>query len=152
MILGTTERASGFQEDQRALGQRFSGLLGETYHITGDESLTWNQIYGIIAASLHVELRPVHIATDALAACSKEFAGSLAGDKAHSVIFDNTKIKRAVPGFAATVRFDQGVRQTLDYILSHPECWKADPAFDAWTDEVIQRCEQMREKLPVLPD
>ena len=68
------------------------------------------------------------------------------------MIFDNTKIKRAVPGFAATVRFDQGVRRTLAYVYSHPECQKPDPEFDAWTDEVIDRLQQMLEKLPVLPD
>jgi len=126
--------------------------IGETYQITSDESLTWNQIYETIAAALQVELHPVHIATDVLAACSKDFLGGLTGDKSNSVLFDNTKIKRAVPGFTATVRFDQGVRRTLAYVYSHPECQKPDPEFDAWTDEVIARYGQMLEKLPVLPD
>jgi nucleoside-diphosphate-sugar epimerase len=125
--------------------------IGETYHITSDESLTWNQIYEIIASALHAELHAVHIPTDILAACSREFYGGLAGDKAHTVIFDNTKVKRAVPGFAATVRFDQGVRRTLEYVLSHPECRKPDPDFDAWTDEVIDRYEKAADKLPTLP-
>ena len=125
--------------------------IGETYHITSDESLSWNQIYDTIAAALHVELHPVHIPTDILAALSPELYGSLAGDKAHSVIFDNTKIKRAVPGFAATTRFDQGVRRTLDYVLSHPECQKPDAEFDAWTDEVVDRFLKAADRLPALP-
>jgi hypothetical protein len=50
------------------------------------------------------------------------------------------------------VRFDQGVRRTIDYVLSHPECQKPDPEFDAWTDEVIRRYEQITEALPVLPE
>ncbi|HPJ01276.1 MAG TPA: SDR family oxidoreductase [Candidatus Limiplasma sp.] len=125
--------------------------IGETYQITSDESLTWNQIYEIIASALGVELHAVHIPTDILAACSAEFYGGIKGDKAHTVIFDNTKIKRAVPGFTATVRFDQGVRRTLDYVLSHAECRKPDPAFDAWTDEMIDRYQKTADKLPALP-
>ena len=126
--------------------------IGEAYHITSDESLTWNQIYEAIASALEVQLRPVHIASDVLAAGYKKFAGSLIGDKATSVIFDNTKIKRIVPGFTATVRFDQGIRRTIEYIYSHPECQRPDPEFDAWMDEMIQQQEKMMEKLPVLPE
>lgn len=126
--------------------------IGDVYQITSDESLTWNQIYGAVAAALGVELHPVHVASEILAACSKDFLGGLVGDKSNSVIFDNSKIKSAVPGFVATVRFDQGVRRTLAYVYSHPECQVPDPEFDAWTDEVIARQQQMLEKLPVLPD
>ena len=126
--------------------------IGEAYHITSDESLTWNQIYEAIAAALEVRLRPVHIASDVLAAGYKKFGGSLTGDKANSVIFDNTKIKRIVPGFTTAVRFDQGIRRTIEYIYSHPDCQKPDPEFDAWMDEMIQRQEKMMEKLPVLPE
>jgi len=126
--------------------------IGEAYHITSDESLTWDQIYGAIAAVLGVELHPVHIATDLLAACSDEYLGGLTGDKANTVIFDNTKIKRAVPGFTATVRFDQGVRRTLQYIYSHPECQKPDPEFDAWTDEILEWYGRIAEKLPARPE
>ncbi len=126
--------------------------IGEAYHITSDESLTWNQIYGAIAAALDVKLYPVHVATDVLAACYEPFGGSLTGDKANSVIFDNTKIKRAVPGFTATMRFDQGVRRTLNYIYSHPECQKPDPEFDAWMDAVISLREKMLTKLLDLND
>ena len=123
--------------------------IGETYQITSDESLTWNQIYGAIATALGVELHAVHIASDVLAACSLEYYGGLVGDKANSVIFDNSKVKAAVPGYTATMRFDQGVRRTIDYIYSHPECQTPDPEFDAWTDEVIEKYEKMVEKLPL---
>ena len=71
-----------------------------------------------------------------------DYRGSLVGDKANSVAFDNEKLHRAVPGFAATVRFDQGVRIALAYILKHPEeCQKEDPEFDAWCDRVISALE-----------
>jgi nucleoside-diphosphate-sugar epimerase len=124
--------------------------IGEAYHITSDESLTWNQIYDIIGSGLGVAPRVVHIPSDVLAALHPPFYGGLLGDKAHSVVFDNTKIKRAVPGFAATTRFDQGVRQTLAYIYGNKECQKPDSEFDTWCDEVIERYEGHCEKLPRL--
>ncbi|MBR5371791.1 MAG: SDR family oxidoreductase [Oscillospiraceae bacterium] len=112
--------------------------IGQAYHITSDESLTWNQIYQIIADTLGVKLNAVHIPSDFLAAVSSyDLEGSLIGDKACSVIFDNSKIKRAVPGFCATVRADQGIRRTVEHILAHPEFQRADPDFDSWCDRVI---------------
>ncbi len=112
--------------------------IGEAIHITSDESLTWNQIYEIIASALGVKLNAVHIATDYLAASGDyDFTGSLLGDKSNTVVFDNSKIKRLVPGFNATVRFDQGVRLVLENILSHPELQTQDKEFDDWCDTVI---------------
>ena len=113
--------------------------IGESVQITSDESVTWNQIYEIIADALGVKLNVVHVPSEFLAACSYgvDYRGGLLGDKAHSVVFDNSKLKRLVPDFVATVRFDQGVKQTVAYILSHPECQAEDPAFDAWCDKVI---------------
>jgi nucleoside-diphosphate-sugar epimerase len=125
-----------------ALG--FTGLMGnihaigEAVHITSDESLTWNQIYGAIANAVGVPLNAVHVASDYLARNSSyDFTGSLIGDKANSVIFDNTKIKRLVPGFCAGLRFDQGIRETVAYVLAHKECQIDDPEFDEWCDKVI---------------
>jgi len=123
----------------------FIGLMGNTHaigeavNITSDESLTWNQIYQIIASSLDVKLNAVHIASEYLAACSAyDFTGSLIGDKSNSVVFDNSKLKRLVPGFTPTVRFDQGVRMVLENILLNPEFQKEDPEFDMWCDKVIE--------------
>ncbi|MBO7125549.1 MAG: NAD-dependent dehydratase, partial [Bacteroidales bacterium] len=69
------------------------------------------------------------------------------GDKANSVVFDNTKLKRAVPDFKATVRFDQGVRKTIEFVLAHPEYQKEDKEFDAWCDAVIAELEQAKQRL-----
>lgn len=124
----------------------FIGLLGnihaigETVHITSDETVTWNQIYSIIADALGCpDFKRVHISSEFLAACGKQydFAGALLGDKANSVVFDNRKLKQLVPGFTATKRADQGIRESIQYILSHPECQMEDPAFDMWCDKVI---------------
>lgn len=113
--------------------------IGNAYHITSDESLTWNQIYACIADALGVELKMCHVPSDYLAEAGREydFRGSLFGDKANSVIFDNSKLKREVPGFFATVRFDEGIRMSLDFLLKHPEYQVDDPEFDAWCDRVI---------------
>ncbi len=122
----------------------FTGLMGnihaigEAVNITSDESLTWNQIYETIAAAIGVKLNAVHIASDYLDACGNyDFKGSLTGDKANTVAFDNSKLKRLVPGFSAAVRFDQGIRIVLDNVLSHPELQREDPEFDTWCDKVI---------------
>ena len=117
--------------------------IGEAFQITGDESLTWDQIYQTIADALGVTLNACHVSSEYLAAVGPQynFAGSLLGDKAVSVVFDNSKLKRAVPDMRTTVRFDQGVRMALDYILSHPECQQDDPDFDAWCDRVIAALE-----------
>lgn len=116
--------------------------IGEAFHITGDEVLTWNQIYQTIADALGVELNAYHMSSEYLSAVGDkygfDFEGSLVGDKAVSVMFDNTKIKRLAPGMCTTVPFHEGVRVALDYVLSHPdECQKPDPEFDAWCDRVI---------------
>ena len=76
-----------------------------------------------------------------------DLEGELLGDKSWTVIFDNSKLKRAVPGFCATTRFDQGVRRTIANILAHPELQEPDPAFDAWCDRVIAAMEQAKASL-----
>lgn len=110
--------------------------IGEAYHITSDESLTWNQIYEIIGRALGVRPKLIHVPSDYLARLDPEYEGGLLGDKASTVIFDNTKIKRAVPGFHASIRFDQGIVKTLDYVLSHAECQTPDPEFNSLCDRV----------------
>lgn len=119
--------------------------IGEAFQITSDETLTWNQIYKAIADALGVELKPYYVSSDFLAAVSDyDLCGSLIGDKANSVVFDNSKLKRAVPDFVPTVRFDQGVKKTIDYVLSHKECKVEDPEFDAWCDKVIEVLENAK--------
>ncbi|AZK45726.1 SDR family oxidoreductase [Paenibacillus lentus] len=112
--------------------------IGESVHITSDETVTWNQIYEIIADALGVKLNAVHVSSEFLAACgSDDLRGGLLGDKANSVVFDNSKLKRLVPEFVATTRLDQGIKQTVKHILAHPELQVEDPEFDAWCDKVI---------------
>jgi len=127
----------------------FIGLLGnihaigESVQITSDESMTWNQIYQSIADALGVELKPYYVPSDFLAKCSNyDFTGNLIGDKANTVVFDNSKLKRLVPGFTAKIRFDQGVKIVVDNILANEELQIEDPEFDTWCDKVIASLEK----------
>lgn len=122
--------------------------IGEAFQITGDEVLSWNQIYQTIADALGVELKAYHVASDYLSAVGDklgfDFEGSLTGDKSVSVVFDNSKLKRLVPQMQTTVPFNQGVRIALDYVLSHPECQVEDQEFDVWCDKVIFALEESK--------
>ena len=146
---GTSLWTLTYNED---FARAFIGLIGnphaigEAFQITSDESVTWNQIYQCVADALGVEWKPYYVASDLLDALGPyDFKGGLIGDKANSVVFDNTKVKNAVPGFTATIRVEQGIRMAVEYMLSHPETQVEDPEFDAWCDKVIAKLEQLKE-------
>ena len=125
--------------------------IGEAFHITGDEVLTWNQIYQTIADALNVKLNAVYVSSAFLAEAGKkmgyDYEGGVIGDKSVSVVFDNSKVKRLSPDLRTTVPFSIGVRKALDYILAHPELQKEDPEFDAWCDKVIDAQKKALESL-----
>ena len=127
----------------------FVGLLGrqeaigETYQITSDEVLTWNKIYQYIADAAGVELRPVHIPSEVIARFDPDWGAGLLGDKAHSVIFDNTKIKQLVPEFEAKIAFQQGCQETVDWYLQNPEYQQINQPLSALTDDLIARLEKV---------
>jgi len=120
--------------------------IGEAFHITSDESISWNEIYTAIADALGVELRPYYVSSQTLADLSDyDFVGSLIGDKSNSVVFDNSKVKSFVPDFRAEVSAKDGIRRTVEYILAHPEYQTGDDEFDSWCDRVIAATEKMKE-------
>jgi len=141
--------------DTRDFAKGFVGLignpqaLGEAFHITSDESVTWNQVYQIVADRLNVPLKAYHVSTEFLSAVNPphDYWGSLMGDKANSVVFDNSKLKKAVPGFRATVTAAEGLGYAVDYVLTHPECQVEDPEFDDWCDRVIDALENAKKSL-----
>ncbi len=140
--------------DSRDFAKGFIGLLGnphaigEAFQITSEETLTWNQIYKTIADCLNVEYKPYYVSSAFLAAVSDyDFEGSLIGDKSNSVVFDNGKLKRAVPDFAPSVRFEEGVKRTLKYVLGHKECQTEDKEFDEWCDKVIGALEKAKDEI-----
>jgi nucleoside-diphosphate-sugar epimerase len=112
--------------------------VGEAFHITSDEVLTWNQIYEDIAEALGVEAKIVHIPSDFIARAAPQLAGSLLGDKTWSVVFDNTKIKQFVPDYQATVTFREGIRRTLAWFAADGRRRHVDDAVNAEMDRILR--------------
>ena len=95
--------------------------IGHAFHITSDEVLSWDQIYQVVADAAGVRnLKLVHIASDFITACLPELIGGLTGDKACSVVMDNTKIKRFVPDFVATTKLRDGVAKSIAWYDADP--------------------------------
>ncbi len=111
--------------------------VGEAFHITTDEVMTWNQFYLAVGAAAGVEPRLVHLPSDFIVACQPDNEGTLLGDKAHSVVFDNSKIKRFVPDFRAATSFAEGIRRTLAWFDADPVRKQIDAAANAAWDELI---------------
>jgi nucleoside-diphosphate-sugar epimerase len=115
--------------------------IGHAFHITSDEVMCWDQFYRIVAEAAGAEPKLVHMTSDFLAACQPEELGSLTGDKASSVVFDNSKIKRFVPDYRATVPFAQGVRRTLAWFDADPARRQIDEEANAAWDRLIEAYE-----------
>ena len=111
--------------------------IGEAFHITSDEVMPWDQLYQTVAAAAGVDAKLVHIPSDFIIACLPEQRGRLLGDKAVSVIFDNSKIKRFVPGYRATTAFAEGIRQSLAWFAADPARREIDAAANAAWDRLI---------------
>jgi nucleoside-diphosphate-sugar epimerase len=123
------------------LGHR--GTIGHAFHITSDEALTWNQIYETVAEAAGApKPKLVHIASDFITACLPEFAGGLHGDKAHSAVFDNSKIKRFVPDFVATTRFRDGMACSVKWFDADPARQEIDAAANTAWDKLIAAYER----------
>jgi nucleoside-diphosphate-sugar epimerase len=110
--------------------------LGEAFHITSDDVLTWNQIAEALGAALGVTARIVHVPSDAIAAADPQWGAGLLGDKAHSMTFDNTKVRRLVPGWRAVIPFERGARQIADWYLADPARQVTDQAMDGVMDKL----------------
>ena len=120
--------------------------IGETFHITTDEAVTWNQIYNAIADALGVELKPYYVSSQTLVDMSNyDFLGSLIGDKSNSVEFDNSKVKSLVPDFKTEITAEEGIKMTVKNVLAHPEFQKEDKKFDEWCDRIIEALEKAKE-------
>ena len=122
--------------------------MGEVFHITGDESLTWNQIHECVGKALGKEVRAVHIPSETLGQLWPDMVGNLTGDKSNTVLFDNTKIKRAVPEFMTRTLFAEGARECVAYLDRHPEARTPDPKFDAWCDRMLEAWDRAVETFP----
>jgi len=122
----------------------FVGLLGnahaigEIFHITSDEWLTWNQIYLTLAAAAGVNPKLVHVPSDLIAAYNSRIGDSLLGDKSHSAIFDNSKIRRVVPEYCASIPFCRGAEEIIAWHRADPSRQKINPEFDNMCDILLE--------------
>jgi nucleoside-diphosphate-sugar epimerase len=113
--------------------------VGRAVHITSDEAPTWDAITRMLADALGVEPRIVHVPSDAIAAVDEGWGASLLGDKAHSMVFDNTLVKSLVPGFRATIPFAHGAREIVEWYDADPSRRQVDPVLDRVVDELVHR-------------
>jgi nucleoside-diphosphate-sugar epimerase len=126
----------------------FLGLLGraqaigQAYHITSDEVLTWNQVYGEVGQALGLDLEIVHVPSDLIAAYDPDATGSLIGDKANSAVFDNRKIKELVPEFVCTVPWAEGVRRAIAWYEADPARRTIDEKADQLWDTILAAYER----------
>lgn len=117
--------------------------IGEAFHITSDEALTWNQIFALTAEAAGVKNpKFVHMASDFIIACVPAVEGTLLGDKAISAVFDNAKLKRLVPGFSAKTSFATGIRRTLAWFEADPARQVVDPELNTRWDKLIAAYER----------
>ena len=113
--------------------------VGEVFHITSDDALTWDQIARTMAHAAGVQARIVHVPSDAIAAADPEWGASLLGDKAHSMVFDNSKLRAVVPDFRATIPFEQGAREIVQWHDADRARKIVDARLDAVMDDLVAR-------------
>ena len=114
-----------------------SRTIGEAFHITTDALLSWNQIYELTAHAAGATARIVHIPSDVIAKYDTEWGGDLLGDKMHSMIFDNSKIKQFVPDFSAPIPFSQGIKEIIAWHDADPARQVVDTQLDQLMDKII---------------
>ncbi len=128
---------------QRDFALGFAGLLGngkaigQTYHITSDELLTWNSIFEMAAEAIGRPLKPVYVPSATIARFDPDWGASLLGDKSHSVIFDNSKIKNLVPDFQAVIPYREGCRETVTWYRENPPQQVVDPILSNTMDQLV---------------
>ena len=111
--------------------------IGETFHITSDDALTWNQIALTLAEAAGTAAQIVHVPSDAIAAADPDWGASLLGDKAHSLVFDNSKLRAIVPGYHASIPFEDGAREIVAWYDEDPSRQRSDPRLEETIDKLI---------------
>jgi nucleoside-diphosphate-sugar epimerase len=115
-----------------------SRTLGESFHITSDDVLTWDQITHALAAAAGVTADIVHVPSDVIAAADPDWGAGLLGDKTHSMVFDNAKLRSVVPGYQAVIPFEQGAREIVAWHDADPSRQRIDAGVDALSDKLAQ--------------
>ncbi len=112
--------------------------VGESFHITSDDVLTWDQITHALAAAAGVTADIVHVPSEVIAAADPDWGAGLLGDKAHSMVFDNAKLRSVVPGYRAVIPFEQGAREAVAWHDEDGSRQRIDAGVDALSDKLAQ--------------
>jgi nucleoside-diphosphate-sugar epimerase len=113
--------------------------LGDTFQITSDDVLTWDQIAHTLAAAAGTTAQIVHVPSDAIAAVHEGWGAGLLGDKTHSAVFDNSKLRSVAPGYVATIPFETGAREIIAWYDEDPARQQIDTAIDEAMDTLVAR-------------
>jgi nucleoside-diphosphate-sugar epimerase len=124
-----------------------SNAIGQSFHITSDEVLTWNSIVATIAEAIGVVPNIIHIPSDSICHYFPEYAGSLIGDKSNSIVFDNSKIKKYVPNFCSKISFKKGIEESIKWYMSKHEMCSIDYEFNEKMDNIIKNYESLQRRL-----
>jgi nucleoside-diphosphate-sugar epimerase len=124
-----------------------TAAIGEVFHITGDDVLTWDRIYTVVAEALGVRAKLVHLASELFPVVAPDWFWSdlIVGDLSHSAVFDNAKIRRFVPGFAPKLTFQRGASRLARWRMEHPGSTGPDPVADAVLDRLVGAYHATRE-------
>jgi len=115
-----------------------SRTLGESFHITSDDVLTWDQITHALAAAAGATADIVHVPSEVIAAADPDWGAGLLGDKTHSMVFDNAKLRSVVPGYRAVIPFEQGAREIVAWHDEDPSRQRIDAGVDALSDKLAR--------------
>jgi nucleoside-diphosphate-sugar epimerase len=115
-----------------------SMAVGDTFQITSDEWLSWNQIFTMVADAAGTEAHIVHVPSDFINRFDQNWGAGLLGDKTHTMLFDNSKIKRLAPGFVCTIPFEQGAREIMAWYDADPARQKVNHEVDAMIDKILE--------------
>jgi len=117
--------------------------LGHAFHITSDELLTWNQIFEIMGRAAKAQPKIIHVPSEVIARFDAEWGVNLLGDKAHSMVFDNSKIRRFVPDFNPSIPFHQGAREIMAWYDEDPSRCTLNPELDRIMDNMVKLYERV---------
>jgi nucleoside-diphosphate-sugar epimerase len=116
--------------------------IGECFHITSDEVLTWDAIYHQLGCAVGATPKLVHIPSDFIARFNARIGDSLRGDKMYSLVYDNSKIKKFVPGYQPKIFFAEGIRQSVAWFDADPNRQKINPTMDNLLDRILTEYEK----------
>jgi nucleoside-diphosphate-sugar epimerase len=111
--------------------------LGNAYTITGESAPTWDQVYTWLGRAAGAEPELVHVASETIAAALPDKGPGLVGDKAYSMLFDTTKLRRLVPEFTTTIPYAAGARRSIAWYDAHPDAQQVDADLDAAFDRLV---------------